>query len=187
MKLMSNSREVDEQLLLKSAQDGDAEAFGELYEFYAPAIFRFIYAHIENRLDAEDITEDVFFRAWRSLPGYKEQGVPFIALLFRIGRNAIIDHYRRSAQHKQQTSIEEIVLHDGRPSPVETVITNLEHQEVREVLEKLREDYRTVLALRFLSELSPEETAKVMGRSAGAVRVLQHRALTALRALLDGT
>src|SRR5512134_3325621 len=113
MKLMSSLREVDENLLLKKAQDGDAEAFGELYEIHAPAIFRFIYAHIDNRLDAEDLTEDVFFRAWRSLPSYKEQGVPFIALLFRIGRNAIIDHYRRSAQQKQHTSIEEIIVHDG--------------------------------------------------------------------------
>lgn len=184
---MSDLPQVDDNLLLKKAQDGDAEAFGELYELHAPAIFRFIYAHIDNRLDAEDLTEDVFFRAWRSLPSYKDQGVPFLALLFRIARNAVIDHYRRSAHSKQQTSIEDIIVHDGRPGPVETVITNLEHQEVRLVLEQLREDYSTVLALRFLSELSPEETAKVMGRSAGAVRVLQHRALTALRSLIEDT
>jgi RNA polymerase sigma-70 factor (ECF subfamily) len=184
---MSNLREVDDNLLLKKAQDGDAEAFGELYEQYSPAVFRFIYAHIDNRLDAEDLTEDVFFRTWRSLPGYQDQGVPFIALLFRIARNAIIDHYRRTAQQRNLTSIEDIIVHDGRPGPAETLITNLEHQEVRQVLEQLREDYRTVLALRFLSELSPEETAKVMGRSAGAVRVLQHRALITLRSLLEKT
>ncbi len=184
---MSNLNQVDDNLLLRKAQDGDAEAFGELYEQHAPSIFRYVYAHVDNRLDAEDLTEEVFFRAWRALPGYEDQGVPFIALLFRIARNAIIDHYRRAAQHKHQASIEEISLRDGKPSPVEVVITNLEHQEVRQVLEKLRHDYRTVLALRFLSELSPEETAKVMGRSAGAIRVLQHRALNALRSLLEKT
>jgi RNA polymerase sigma-70 factor (ECF subfamily) len=65
-------------------------------------------------------------------------------------------------------------------------MTHIDNQEVRQVLEKLRDDYRMVLVLRFLSELSPEEVAQVMGRSPGAVRVLQHRALISLRALLEG-
>ena len=183
---MSDLPVVEDHQLLKSAQDGNTEAFGMLYERYADRVFRFLFAHVDNRLDAEDLTEDVFLRVWRSLPNYREQGVPFLAYLFRIARNALIDHYRRSGPVKNQVSIEDLSLHDGNPGPGESAISSLEREELRISLEQLREDYRMVLVLRFLSELSPEETAQVMGRTPGAVRVLQHRALSALRLMLDG-
>jgi RNA polymerase sigma-70 factor (ECF subfamily) len=82
-------------------------------------------------------------------------------------------------------SIEEKPFPDLAPDPGEAAMTNLEHQEIRKTLEQLRDDYRTVLILRFLSGLSPEETGEVMGRTPGAVRILQHRALSALRNLLE--
>jgi len=182
---MSNWQDVDDIQLLKIAQEGDTEAFGELYERYAARVFRFLYSHMDNRLDAEDLTEDVFLRAWKSLPNYREQGVPFLAFLFRVARNALIDHYRRAAGTKQDVSLEDLPLHDRAPGPVEVVMANLEHSKLRQTLDQLREDYRTVLVLRFLGELSPEETAQAMGRSSGAVRVLQHRALAALRTIMD--
>jgi RNA polymerase sigma-70 factor (ECF subfamily) len=152
---------------------------------YAPRVFRYLYAHLDNRLDAEDLTEEIFLRVWKTLGNYQQQGVPFLAFLFRVARNALIDHYRRSAKSEQEASIEDLHLRDHEPEPVDAVTNTLEHQQLRQVMEQLREDYRTVLALRFLSELSPEETAKAMGRSAGAVRVLQHRALAALRSMME--
>lgn len=177
---------VEDRQLLSAAKDGDAEAFGVLYERYAERVFRFLFAHVDNRLDAEDITEDVFLRVWRSLPNYREQGVPFLAFLFRIARNALIDHYRRSGKAKGQVSIEDLTLRDNNPGPGESAISSLEREELRVSLEQLRDDYRMVLVLRFLSELSPDETAQVMGRTPGAVRVLQHRALASLRSMLEG-
>jgi len=186
LRWMADAPVVEDHHLLKSAQDGNTEAFGMLYERYADRVFRFLFAHVDNRLDAEDLTEDVFLRVWRSLPNYREQGVPFLAYLFRIARNALIDHYRRSGPVKNQVSIEDLPLPDGGPGPGESAISSLDRDELRVSLEQLREDYRTVLVLRFLSELSPEETAQVMGRTPGAVRVLQHRALSALRSMLDG-
>ena len=182
---MSNWQDVDDIQLITIAQGGDAEAFGELYERYATRVFRFLFAHLSNRMDAEDLVGDVFLRVLRALPNYQEQGVPFLAFLFRIARNALIDHYRRAGKSKQDVSIEDITIQDGDPGPGDTLITNLEHEQLRKTLGQLREDYRTVLVLRFLSELSPDETAEVMDRSAGAVRVLQHRALAALRKLMD--
>ena len=182
---MSNFGEVDDNQLLSSAKEGDAEAFGVLYERYADRVFHYLFAHVDNRLDAEDITEDVFLRVWRSLPNYREQGVPFLAFLFHVARNALIDHYRRSGPVKYQVSIEDVHLRDHNPGPGESVISGLEREELRASLEQLTDDYRTVLVLRFLSGLSPEETAQVMGRSHGAVRVLQHRALASLRSMLE--
>jgi RNA polymerase sigma-70 factor (ECF subfamily) len=182
---VSNWQDVDDIQLITIAQGGDADAFGELYERYATRVFRFLFAHLSNRMDAEDLVGDVFLRVWRALPNYQEQGVPFLAFLFRIARNALIDHYRKAGKSKQDVSIEDITIEDGDPGPGDTVIRNLEHEQLRQTLGQLRDDYRTVLVLRFLSELSPDETAEVMDRSAGAVRVLQHRALAALRKLMD--
>ena len=170
---------IDVQLVEKS-QGGDAQAFGRIYERHAPAVFRFLYARMDSRFDAEDLTEEVFLRAWRSLPGYQEKGVPFIAYLFRVARNALIDHYRRS-KRINQLSLEERVIKDGRPGPGDVALAQIENEEVRQALNRLRDDYRLVLMLRFLGNLSPDETAEVMGKSSGAVRVLQHRALAALR------
>jgi RNA polymerase sigma-70 factor (ECF subfamily) len=176
---------VEDIQLIQQSQQGDTQAFGDLYERYAPRVFRYLYAHLDNRLDAEDLTEEVFLRVWKSLGGYQEQGVPFLAFLFRVARNALIDHYRRSGKNLAETPIEDMQLREPGVGPVEAVTALLEHQQLRAMLEELREDYRTVLVLRFLSELSPEETARAMGRSAGAVRVLQHRALAALRSMMD--
>lgn len=180
---MPDWQDVNEAELLLKARQGDAQAFGELYEAYAPRLFRYLFAHLENRLDAEDLTEDVFLRVWQALPAYREQGIPFAGFVFRVARNALIDHYRRTRRRKpdlETDSIEEFI-----PDPTPTLQAHLEHKEMREALGKLREEYRMVLNLRFLADLSPEETAQAMGRSAGAVRVLQHRALAALRKLLE--
>ena len=182
---MSNWREVDDIQLLKIAQKGDAQAFGEIYERHAQKVFRFLYAHLMHRRDAEDLTEDVFIRVWRALPGYREQGTPFLSFVFRIARNVLIDHYRRERRSMEQASSDDVTIRDPEPGPVEMMQSEVQRQELVQALDGLREDYRLVLVLRFLSDLNPEETARAMGRSTGAVRVLQHRALIALRTNMD--
>ncbi len=182
---MSDSQITKDAYLVKQAQVGVADAFGVLYERYAPTIFRFLFAQLPNRVDAEDLTSEVFLRAWRSLPRYRERGFPFSAYLFRIARNVLIDHYRRS-RHEEVLSTDDLNgLADDRVSSSKLVATKFEHQDLYKNLGELRENYRTVLVLRFLNELSPKETAQVMRRSEGAVRVLQHRALAALRKVIE--
>jgi RNA polymerase sigma-70 factor (ECF subfamily) len=175
-------RQFDDEQVIKQVKNGDAEAYGMLYEQYTEVIFRYVYSHLEGRLDAEDLTEEIFLRAWRALPKYDERGLPFSAFLFRIARNSLIDYYR---QRKSVQSIEDIELQSHEPGPEEMVETYITNHNLRETIGKLREDYRNVLIFRFLSGLSPEETAQVMQRSVGAVRVLQHRALSALKDLME--
>jgi RNA polymerase sigma-70 factor (ECF subfamily) len=178
-------RDINDVQLMAIAQDGDAEAFGELYERYAQTVYRFFSAHLNDRMDAEDLTEEVFLRVWRTLSNYNKQGVPLLAYFFRIARNALIDFYRRTSRSGNQMSLEAQPVIDNRPDPGDAALARMEHQEIRRMLDQLSEDYRNVLVLRFLSELSAGETAHVMGRSEGAVRILQHRALAALRDLID--
>jgi len=175
-------RQFDDEQIIKQVKNGDAEAYGMLYEQYAEVIFRYIYSHLESRLDAEDLTEEIFLRAWRALPKYDERGLPFSAFLFRIARNSLIDYYR---QRKSVQSIEDVELQSRELGPEEAVDVRIENHNLRDTIAKLREDYRNVLIFRFLSGLSPEETAQVMQRSVGAVRVLQHRALSALKDLME--
>ena len=178
-------QEYDEEQLLHEARNGSAPAFGCIYEAYAGQVFRYLFAHVDDRLDAEDLTEEVFLRTWQALPGYRERGLPFRAYLFRIAHNALIDHYRKARRQQPVVNIEDEQVQDHLPDPAQALHASLERKDVRRVLDQLPPDYRIVLDLRFLAELSPDETAQVMERSAGAVRVLQHRALTALRRLIE--
>jgi RNA polymerase sigma-70 factor, ECF subfamily len=174
--------------LIRQAQQGDHHAYGDLYEEHAPAIFRYLYAHLENSMDAEDLTGEVFLKAWQSLPTYVERGVPFLAFLFRIARNLLVDHYRQNHHYESKAPEEfDIYKADASTEPAEMVSNGIEHQNILSVLSTLRPDYQSVLTLRFIGELSPDETALAMNRSVGAVRVLQHRALAALREKIDET
>lgn len=174
--------QLDAQLV-KRAKHGDSDAFGELHDYYVDAIYNFLASRMSDPLDAEDLTGEVFLRAWRSLKNYRQKGYPFSAYLFRIARNLLIDHYRQAQREdKDLVETEDIGSVKGaEKSPDAIIATKQEHQQLRRYLDSIREDYRDVLVLRFLSGLSPDETAKVMQRSSGAVRVLQHRALAALR------
>jgi RNA polymerase sigma-70 factor (ECF subfamily) len=170
--------------LIKLARSGDAVAFGDLYERYAGNIFRFLLANLHNQLDAEDLTSEVFLRAWRSLPRYSERGFPFSAFLFRIARNLLVDRYRGS--HAVEP------LPEGtppkavwEPDTADVSVASQERLKLHRYLGLVRPDYRMVLILRFLNELSTKETAQIMDRSVGAIRVLQFRALSALRELIS--
>lgn len=178
--------EAEELRFLNKAQDGNSEAFGELYTHYVEGVFRFLYFHLDNRLDAEDLTEEVFYRAWRALPQYRHQGLPFAAFLFRIARNALTDFYRKAKRAKHLISLDEAgerIGVDGNIS--EGRSEKAEKQELVSLLGSLKPEYQMVISLRFFSGMSPEETAKIMKRSVGAVRVLQYRALAAVRSKMN--
>lgn len=178
--------DAEEKRLLQQACQGNVEAFGSLYERLSPAIFRFLVAHVSNYHDAEDLTAEVFMRAWKSLPRYHQQNVPFLAYLLRIARNILIDHYRRTGNARQAEPLDyESEIPESLAGPPENLQNVQEIQELYQVLGQLREEYRTVLILRFLEDYDVEKAASLMGRSSGALRVLTHRALAALRGLLD--
>lgn len=179
---MPDGRDLVDAVLIQKAQQGSTEAFGALYERYQATIFRFVCLRISSPQDAEDLTDDIFLRAWNNVHKYDERGIPFAAYLFQIARNALIDHYRKN--RVTITSIEDLNVTAMDPEPEDAVSHRLEFQELQRRMEFLPEDYQTVLTLRFLSGLSPEETARMMNRSEGAVRVLQFRALTALKRLM---
>ena len=168
--------------LVRRAAAGDAAAFAGLYDTYAPRVRRFLRHQLGDGDVAEDLLQRTFVKMIEALPRYRSRGLPFGAWVFRIARNAVIDH-RRTAHPgiPLDTAIDRAA---DAGDPVATAERDQDRASLWAALDALPADQREVLVWRFFAELSPAETAVVMGRSNGAVRVLQHRALANLRGIL---
>lgn len=165
--------------LIARAQAGEVKAFGELYQRYLDLIYRYIRVRVAEDRVAEDLTEVVFLRSFEALGRYKERGRPFSAFLYQVARNLLVDHYR---QKKEEISIEDAnQMATSTPTVDEQVIQSERIREIGHALTSLPSDYQEVIRLRVILALSTAEVAAWMGRSEGAIRVLLHRALTALR------
>lgn len=177
----------ESELLTLISQHGDQQAFGELYERHFTPIFRYVFARLESRVEAEDMTEEIFIKIWRALPSYQQEGLPFSAFVFRVAQNTLIDYCRKAGRKPKSVSLDDDAtqFHELLANPLDVVNQRMEAKTLRDALTQLSDDYREVLVLRFLDGLSPQETAHTMQRSEGAVRVLQHRALGALRKILQ--
>lgn len=173
-----------EDQTVKKAIRGDRHAFGQLYDAYMDSIYRFIYLRVEDQQTAEDIAASVFLKAWEKLEDYQLRGVPFRAWLFRIARNAVIDHYRT---RKEVAPLEAVVntYDEGAVSVSEKVGTRLEAEKIVTLMNQLTEDQRNVLSLKLVHGLNTQEVAKALGKRQGAVRALQMRGLQALAKLME--
>jgi len=162
----------DERALIAAAQD-DPARFGDLYDRYVHRVYGFVSRRVGNRAEAEDITSAVFEQALASLPRFEWRGVPFAAWLIRIAANALADHWRRAAREA------------GDPAPEVPDVAEMAAIERRAMLfqlvERLPDLQRRVIELRFGEEKSIRDIAAALGRSEGAVKQLQLRALENLR------
>ena len=172
-----------EKNLVKLAQRGDPEAFGLLYEHYLPKIYRFILIKVSHKEQAEDLTHLTFLKAWENVRSYKYRGHPFSSWLYRIARNAVIDHYRRGVV---QVSIEDVsaeVLGVDNSLSEETDVKIL-WEDLLEAMRTLKEVEQDILIMRFVEDLPHQEIAAAVDKTEGAVKVIQHRALKKLKEAL---
>lgn len=169
--------------LLDRAQNGDPEAVEELCQREWRPVFSELYRTLGNRAEAEDLTQEVFVRALRSLNRFEQTGTSFRAYLVTIARNLVRSKWRRKIP--QQVAIDIVPeIHSTERGPEAELLSNERRRQIQQALGDLSPDYRTVIRLRLLDERPTDEVAALMNRSDGAVRVLLHRALTALRAHL---
>ena len=174
----------EEDTLVQKAQHGDREAFGTLYDLYIAKIYRFVYLKVLDRVEAEDITQQVFIRAWENINTFSFQGFPFSSWLYRIAHNAVIDSYRT---RKNTVALEFVSELDVSYVTDQTEVLDTKQEMVRiaNILKKLKPDEQSVLVMRFVDELSNKEVAHALGKTEGAVRVIQHRALKQLKQHLE--
>ncbi len=168
-----------EQALIRLAQRGDTQAFAELYRAYADNIYRYIYFRVYAAPVAEDLTADVFMKALEGLPGYQDRTTPFLGWLYRIAHARLIDHYRRSRYAGQHEDIDAVEI--GATQDLDAPLM-AEHQSehMRAALRALTDEQQQVIILRFVDGHSIEETAELLGKTEGAIKTMQHRALQAL-------
>jgi RNA polymerase sigma-70 factor (ECF subfamily) len=173
-----------DETLARDLRKRDPEAWAKLYEQYLPRIYRYISLRVGNQAEAEDLTEQVFLKALESSSSFRWRGAPVSSWLFRIARNQIIDYWRTDKSSKMVPLSESLV--DGFAEPQIIAEWNEDMRRVVEEIGRLTPAQREVLELRFAGELSTAEVAEVLGKSRGAVKVMQHSALAALRRRLSG-
>jgi RNA polymerase sigma-70 factor (ECF subfamily) len=165
--------------LVTEAKRGDREAFGRIFDAYAAPIHRFIASRVYSPSDAEDLTQLVFVKALEALPRYESRGIPFGGWLFRLARNAVIDHVRTRREHSELDAVAGRA--HGEAGPDEIAVVRQELDAVGSALAMLTDEQREAISLRFFAGLSAREAAEAMGKQEGTVRGLQFRAIAALR------
>lgn len=172
--------------LVERAQQGSGEAFAQLYDRYVEQIYAFVYHRAGHRQTAEDLVADVFLRALRRIGTFRWQGVDFGAWLMTIARNRVHDHFK-SARFRLEATVDEVfdtASDDPVTDPESAVLTADTSRRVHAALRRLKDEQAEVVYLRFIQHLGVAETAAVMGRSPGAIKALQYRALRSLAKLL---
>ena len=183
---MSIQSQLKEKWLLYELKvKKDPAAYGKLYDLYAEKIYRFIYFKVSSVADAEDLTAEVFLKTWEHINSGKEVR-KFAGLLYRIARNKVVDFYR----HRQvagETQIDEMMLKQlsDEGGAAERLTTLNEAEAVIKNLKKLKDEYREVLTLRYVDELTLGEIAEILGKSQVNARVLLHRALKTLKKVME--
>ena len=170
--------------LVELARGGDSEAFGLLYDHYQTSVYRFLYYRVGSVTLAEDLTSETFFRALRSMSSFKWQGKDFGAWLMTIARYLIADHFK-AGRTRLELATEDMSAHDSvTEGPENAVLASLTNESLLAALGELPTEQQECLIMRFLQGLSIAETAKVLGRSDGAVKQLQLRGVRNLAKLL---
>ena len=174
--------------LVQRAQDGDASAFGELYDRYVDLVYRYIYYRVGSRALAEDLCSETFLRALRRISSFTWQGRDVGAWFVTIARNLIADHYK-SGRYRLEISTADMLDADaaeGRAEgrPEQMVIDTLNNAALLASVKKLNPEQQECIVLRFLQGMSVAETALAMGKNEGAIKALQYRAVRTLGRLL---
>ena len=173
-----------EDYLVQQAVKRDGAAFGSLYECCIDRVYRHVYYRVSNQADAEDITQEVFARAWQAIDRYKKTGAPFVTWLITIAGHLITDLYRSRQKIK---NIDEVFKKNPGTQvidPAEQVEINFNNTLIKEAVLKLKGDKQRVILLHFIDGFSYEEIAMTLHKSENAIRVIQYRALADLKYLL---
>lgn len=171
--------------LATKARERDIEAFGRIYDMCVDSVYRFAFYKIGNRQDAEDVTEETFLRAFKSIGRYEKRDCPFTAWLFRIAQMAVADFYRSMPRRLSADSGNGAAELVPDPKAHIDVDAGLRAEDVAALIKRLSPDQQNVIALRFLAGLKLSETAVMLGKNENAVKALQHRGLQALRKIIE--
>ncbi len=170
---------------VESRRDNTMEAFSAIYNKYFSKIYRYILFRVADEKTAEDLTSQVFMKAWEKIDQYEPTGAQFVTWLFTIARNTTIDHYRTQ---KETVTLENSLKEPSNClSPEEESVSHFEKESLRKAIQCLTREQQNVVILKFINGMSTEEIASQLGKRAGTVRALQMRALQSLSRQMEKT
>jgi RNA polymerase sigma-70 factor (ECF subfamily) len=170
--------------MVRRAQEGDPEAFGELYDHYVTLVHRYAYHRVGDRATAEDVTSETFVRALRRIDSLSFQGRDVGAWLVTIARNIIRDQVKSSRYRLEVSTADMRDADRATDGPEDAVVQLLTNEQLLSCVQQLGSEQQECIALRFLQGMSVSETAQIMGKKEGAIKALQHRAVRRLAGLL---
>ena len=178
----SPARDSNENVrrLVERAQAGDREALEELYLLHFDRIYSYLHMSVGNRHDAEDLTTQTFLKMLESIKRFRWQSAPFSAWLFRIAHNLAMDHFRGSRRWQPEEEVPE-PLGETEPSAEAAALQSIGRESMLDLIEGLSHEQQQVLTLKFVFNLPNAEVATILGKTEGAVKSLQHRALVSLQ------
>ncbi|MHB1412563.1 MAG: sigma-70 family RNA polymerase sigma factor [Thermoleophilia bacterium] len=180
---MTEKRELAR--LVKQVQNGDLEAFGQLYDrFYGP-VFAYVLHQVGSPADAEDIVSGVFLDALQKIGGFTWRGAGFGAWLFSIARNDVMDYFRRQGRSREATITEQHMELASAERVDRIAEAAWDERRLREAVWQLSEEQQQVVLLKLMVNFSNGQIAAVLSKSEGAVKALQHRALENLRKIME--
>ncbi|MFA5061862.1 MAG: RNA polymerase sigma factor [Patescibacteria group bacterium] len=187
---MSAKKLTEKILLYQLYTKQDPEAFAKLYDLYARRIYRFVFFKVANHEEAEDVTSEVFLKAWNFI-SEKKKIDSFSGLLYKLARNCVIDLYRKKSRQTEILSLDNINEESGLDINdagkwKETFGDKMEAQKIIQALQKLKQEYREIVTLKYVDELDVSEISEITGKGGIAVRVTLHRGLKKLKELLEG-
>ena len=173
----------DEESLVRRAKENDEAALTQLYEENFDKIYRYIVLKIGDRAEAEDMTQQVFMKAFKSISGYKSKGNPFSSWLFRIAHNQVVDYWRKKSK-RTTVPLEESLAGSSNSNPGSEAERKMDIENLVAATKQLTNLQREVVSLRFAGGLSLAEVAKTLGKTEGAIKALQHSAVVSLRKIM---
>jgi RNA polymerase sigma-70 factor (ECF subfamily) len=166
--------------LVERAQAGDRDALEELYLLHFDRIYSYLHMSVGNRHDAEDLTTLTFLKMLESIKRFRWQSVPFSAWLFRIAHNVAMDHFRASKRVQPEEEVPEPIGSEQLSAEAEAM-RSIGRQSMLQMIESLSPEQQQVLTLKFVFNFGNGEVASILGKTEGAVKSLQHRALASLQ------
>jgi len=178
---VAKEQNTDISALVTQAQKGDTQAFGQVYDAMVKPIYRYIYYRVDPQI-AEDLTEETFLKAWQNLQKYKKGETPFSSWIFKIAHNLVCDYYRKNETHMEVD--ENMADPQDHMSPERTLTVKIDQIRLRKAINKLPEKFQQVILLKYINDLDNTTIAKTVGKTEGAVRIIQFRALKQLKTIL---
>jgi RNA polymerase sigma-70 factor (ECF subfamily) len=173
----------DEARLIQRAKEGDPDAFAEIYDRHQAAIYRYIFYRVSNAATAEDLTSEVFVRLVEKIDQFTYRGRPLLVWLYTLARNLVTDHHRSTGKAALLPLDERLVA--DTTAPQKAAEQALDQRRLAAAINRLTEDQRQVIILKFIEGWDNAEVARILDKSVGSVKSLQHRALAALRRNLE--